>query len=176
MCIYKYGINSTVENNKCICKFGFGMTEEGCKTYTEQCQDLYGSNFYGDFKACYKCPDDQVVDSINSKCIPKEIEIEKVEQIVNKENIITTIAPTEIIPVTQQSEQKYDVITVTNNKITAPTNNNPIDISLETKPKIQLVSTTPTEELNQKIDTTTQSIFTKTKNIFIKILKKLKFW
>ena len=62
-------INSTNQNNKCICNEEYLAIEGRCLSYNEICQDKYGSNSYGDKDYCY-CSSGYEMNSDKSKCVP----------------------------------------------------------------------------------------------------------
>lgn len=61
--------NSDYQNSKCVCRDGFIMIGDKCKSYNEICQNSLGVNSYGDKDYCY-CSSGYEMNSDKSKCIP----------------------------------------------------------------------------------------------------------
>jgi hypothetical protein len=60
--------NSTLVGNQCFCNQGYIAIGNICITYTQNCQNKYGSNSYGDNNYCY-CNNGYEWNSAKTNCI-----------------------------------------------------------------------------------------------------------
>jgi hypothetical protein len=60
--------NSTLAGNQCVCNNGYVLNGNECITYTQNCQNKYGINSYGDGKNCY-CNDGYQWNTSQTDCV-----------------------------------------------------------------------------------------------------------
>lgn len=63
-------INSRLIGNQCFCNDGYLASNNSCITYTQNCQNKYGVNSYGDKNNCY-CNNGYEWNSSQTNCIKK---------------------------------------------------------------------------------------------------------
>jgi len=61
-------LNSTLIGSQCICNSGYIASSSSCITYTQNCQNKYGSNSYEDKQYCY-CSSGYEFNSDKTSCI-----------------------------------------------------------------------------------------------------------